>query len=73
MRAPSKHLPEYKTMNDNQIGAPVAKLLTVWAAIGITSWADAASFLAFCYSLLLIGEWFWKRLIKPSLVDNRER
>ncbi|MNK29195.1 hypothetical protein D3C87_475860 [compost metagenome] len=44
----------------------VAKVVTAWGLIGITSWAEAASFLAFIYSLWLIGEKAWKT-IKPIL------
>lgn len=42
-----------------------AKLGTAWAAVGITSWADAASALAFLYTLILISEWLWKKVIRP--------
>lgn len=57
-------------MNDQQgqIAGQVTKVVTVWAAIGITSWAEAASFAAFLYSMVLLGEWFWKKLIKPFLI-----
>lgn len=57
-------------MNDHQgqIAGQVTKVLTVWAAIGITSWAEAASFAAFLYSMVLLAEWFWKKLIKPFLI-----
>lgn len=47
-----------------------AKLGTAWAAVGITSWADAASALAFCYTLVLLGEWLWKKAIRP-FCENR--
>jgi hypothetical protein len=43
------------------IASPVLKAATAWGAVGITSWADAASFLAFVYTLVLLGEWIWKR------------
>lgn len=42
-----------------------AKVASVWAATLFTSWADVAAFLAAIYSLLLIGEWLWKRLGRP--------
>lgn len=45
----------------HEIAAPVAKAATAWAAVGITSWAEFASFLAAIYSLILIAEWLWKR------------
>lgn len=47
------------------MGMTAAKIGTAWAAVGITSWADAASALAFLYTLLLIGEWVWKRAGRP--------
>ena len=52
------------TTNETTVGEPVLKLISVWAAVGITSWADFASFLAALYSLLLIGEWMYKKFIK---------
>ena len=42
-----------------------ARLFTAWAAVGITAWADFAAFLAAIYSMLLIGEWVWKRTLRP--------
>lgn len=47
------------------IGVTATKIGTAWAAVGITSWADAASALAFMYTLLLLLEWVWKRLVRP--------
>ncbi len=45
--------------------APV-KIATAWlAAIGISSWSDFAALLAALYSLILIGEWVWKKLLRP--------
>ena len=44
-----------------EIAAPVLKIASAWAAVGITSWADAASFVAFCYTMILIAEWLWKK------------
>lgn len=44
------------------------KLGSVWAAVGITSWADFAAFLAALYSMLLIGEFTWKKVLKPFLL-----
>jgi hypothetical protein len=41
------------------------KLGTVWAAVGITSWADFAAVLAAIYSGLLICEFVWKKVIRP--------
>jgi uncharacterized protein HemY len=40
------------------------KVVTVWAMVGITSWADVAAFLAAVYSALLILEWLWKKFLR---------
>ncbi len=48
------------------VAHPVAKVLSVWAAaFGISSWSDLAAFLAALYSLILIGEWCWKKFLRP--------
>lgn len=49
-------------MEDGRIAWPLAKVLSVWAAIGITSWAEFASFVAGMYSVALLGEWVWKKI-----------
>lgn len=46
----------------HEVAAPGIKIVSAWAAVGITSWADAASFVAFCYTMLLIAEWAWKKI-----------
>jgi len=53
--------------DNNSIGEPVLKLVSVWAAVGITSWADAASALAAIYTCLLIGEWVYKKFYKKKV------
>lgn len=52
------------------IAAPFAKVATAWAVVGITSWAEFASFLACVYSAILIFEWLWKRAIRPAMVKH---
>ena len=52
------------TQDNSTVGEPVLKLFSAWAVVGITSWADAASFLAACYTLILIGEWVYKKFFK---------
>lgn len=42
-----------------------AKLGTVWVAVGITTWADFAAFMAAIYSVLLVGEFAWKKMLRP--------
>ena len=39
----------------------------MWAAVGITSWADFAAFMAAMYSLLLVCEFVWKKMLKPGI------
>ena len=42
-----------------------AKISLVWASIGITSWTDAASFLAFILSALALTEYTIKKIAIP--------
>ena len=58
---------EQTTDQATSVGAPVAKVVSVWVAVKITSWADAASFVACMYTLILLGEWFWRRCGRPFL------
>ena len=53
-------------MNDDAtVHAPVLKIISAWlVALGFKSWGDIASFLAACYTLLLIAEWFYKKFWK---------
>jgi hypothetical protein len=53
------------SIHNEPVSQPIIKVATAWAAVGITSWAEFASFLAALYSLLLILEWVWKRIIVP--------
>lgn len=46
------------------------KIVSVWAMVGITSWADAAAMLAAIYSALLIGEFAWKKCVRPFAEDR---
>jgi len=55
---------------DDEIQGKLVKAGTAWAAVGITSWTDAASFVAFLYSLALLTEWVWKKVIRPALVKH---
>lgn len=47
------------------VAAPVIKIASAWGAVAITSWADAAAALAALYTLLLITEWCWKKILRP--------
>jgi hypothetical protein len=49
----------------SSVASPAIKIATAWAAVGITSWSDVAALLASLYTALLIGEWMWKRAIRP--------
>lgn len=51
-------------MDNNEISMPVAKATSAIAASAI-SWSDMAAILAAVYTLLLIAEWLWKRLLRP--------
>lgn len=55
---------------NSAVAAPIAKVATAWAAVGFTSWADVASFLAALYTLLLILEWIWKKWVRPFCEDR---
>lgn len=49
------------------------KLGSVWAAVGITSWTEVAAVLAALYSLLLICEFVWKKIVKPIMAWRKGR
>lgn len=44
------------------------KIGAIWTVIGITSWAEAASFFAAILSALALGEYMWKKWFRPMLV-----
>jgi len=51
-------------MSDHEqtVSMPIIKIASAWvAALGITSWGDFASFMAACYTSLLIAEWVYKK------------
>jgi hypothetical protein len=54
------------------VAASAAKAGAVWVGVGFGhtqfSWADLAAILAAMYSAILIGEWLWKRAIRPAMV-----
>lgn len=59
------------TMNQDQtVAAPVAKTVSAWIAVGISSWQDVASILAAFYTFLLVFEWFWSKFWRPLLERN---
>lgn len=55
-------------MNDQvSISGWQAKVISVWAMIGVTSWTEAAAFIGFCYTACLMSEWLWKNIGRPVL------
>lgn len=56
-------------MND-QVNHPVAKAVSAVAAAGFAglAWSEIAAILAAAYTSILIGEWLWKRLLRPYLI-----
>lgn len=54
-----------------QISAPILKATSAWGVVAITSLADIASMLAAIYTLLLIGEWCWKKVVRPFAEARR--
>lgn len=55
-------------MDQTQVGNPILKVVSAWALIGVTSWAEAASFFAAMYTLILILEWAYKKAFRPLLI-----
>ena len=54
---------------DNQVHHPLLKLLSVFALwLGSLSWGEVASIGASFYTLLLIVDWFWRRLWRPFFI-----
>lgn len=43
------------------------KIGAIWVAIGVSSWSEAAGFLAFILSFLALSEWVWKKVVRPAL------
>lgn len=63
-------LGEELTMNHHDTVVTAEKAGSAWGAYGVSrclewlgfgSWSDVAAFLAAVYSLILIGEWAWKK------------
>lgn len=50
------------SQGSSEVVAPGLKIASAWAAVGITSWAEAASFVAFVYTVLLLADFFWKKI-----------
>jgi flavodoxin len=52
-------------MVDGQDKMDALKIASAWAAVGVTSWSDFAALVASLYTCVLIGEWFWKKALRP--------
>jgi hypothetical protein len=58
----STHLTDGQVSATKAGGAWAMTGFAMWLeAIGINSWGDLAAMLAALYSLILIGEWCWKK------------
>lgn len=64
----ANNLKDTLSMNTEHVTNQVPKLAVVWAAWGITTWQEAAGFLAFVLSALAFCEWVWKKALRPFLV-----
>lgn len=60
---------------DTEIKYQVFKAGSLWAMVGVSNWAEAASMMSFIaalcaalYSLVLMSEWWWKKIWRPMLV-----
>lgn len=51
-----------------KIDSAGAKIVSAWALIGITSWADFAAFLGAIYTAVLLGEWAFKKVVRPICI-----
>lgn len=52
------------------VAMPIAKVVSLWAAVGLTTWADWAAAAAFLYSILLIADFFWRKWGRPFCEDR---
>jgi len=58
------------TTDESAIGWLFAKIGSVWALVGITSWAEFSYFIASVYTTCLLGHWIWKTFI--SRIKSRD-
>jgi len=54
--------------NEEEVGFAAIKLGSVWAAVGITSWSDAASAIAVLYTACLLVKLAWDTFIRACFV-----
>lgn len=48
-------------------GSLFAKIIGLWGLIGVTSWSEAASFAAFCFTMYLLFRHIWRDIARPFL------
>ena len=59
---------QFRLIADSDSGpGALTRIASLWGLIGITSWGDFAAFVAGIYSLLLVGEFLWKKAVRPAL------
>lgn len=51
-----------------RIDSAGAKIVSAWAVVGITSWSDFAAFLGAIYTTVLLGEWAYKKVVRPICI-----
>ena len=60
---------------DDSVSAPVVKIASAWGVVGVSMWVDYAQLiaatLAALYTLILLGEWAWKKLKWLRRKDRR--
>jgi hypothetical protein len=56
--------------NNVSVDHPVEKTIALWGLIGVSSWADFAALVASVYSVLLIGEWLWKKFLRDWAIAH---
>lgn len=57
-------------MSDKQqMMVDAGKAGSAWAAVSVT-WSDIAAILASLYTLLLIGEWLWKKAFRRFALNR---
>lgn len=52
---------QFQNIENPAVRWAVLKVASMWTLIGVSSWQEAASFIAFIYSACLLGEWAYKK------------
>lgn len=57
--------------DDTAVSHPILKVASVVAVtIGGLTWGEIAQIMASIYTLCLITEWIWKKLVKPLAIHR---